>query len=293
MTPYKVFSYIFFIISLHSNAYANNIEGDMNNAIQKLNDLYTSNPDACNIYANLITSPIDCSGVIIHGIEDGQVHAWVPDQTDARKAVSFSYLRSDIPTNLLFEGSGFVYDQTVRNNDATKLTFYCFYPFDAFSDLATEHPSNSHGCGLPDTVYASNNNGEFASCPDAQVANADDFINKYLENGTPKAIITDECSFSANNAQSFASVLNVQKKTASPYWNELITSTWNEEQAKKLPIIAFFYLIGDSKGHNQALEHQRDYCNSYQIFMPVVKLDLSKKNADAFTGDIGDQQPCP
>ncbi|MBC8716773.1 hypothetical protein [Ochrobactrum sp. Marseille-Q0166] len=279
------------IISINAST-AKDIISELDIAVRKLNALYYNNTTSCLQASNNGPSAVNCSGIFIHGIEYTQQHVWIPDQNDPRKAVSFSYLRSDIPTTNLYDGSGFIYDQSSPTHENKKLRLYCFYPFDAFSAMDGFHPAASHGCGLPTTIYNDKTALDYASCPQALITTADQWIAEYLTDGKPSEFVPEGCSFSPNDATKFLQVIEVQTKTDSDTWNELITETWTEQQAESLPIIAFFYIKGDEKSEEIAKNYQTDYCNMYKKFLPVVSLDLSKRTSGAFGGNFKDQYPC-
>lgn len=271
---------------------AANTEQEMNKAVDKLNELYNSQPSSCVIYLNLEWPAFNCSGIFIHGMESGQKHIWIPDQADSRQAVSFSYLRSDIPTTQLYGSSGFIYDQTSRDINNKKLKLYCFYPFDADSVNTYYHPSATHGCGLKNTPFPSQLSGDFESCSSAGISTADQWIAKYAPFENPSYMIADSCSFSPNHIGSFLEALKVRVKKQSPYWTEIITEMWTEPEAEKLPIIAFFYLKGNDYAMQIAVSYQQDYCQMYGKFIPVVTLDLKTGSPNAFSATLAEQNAC-
>ncbi|KAB2733435.1 hypothetical protein [Brucella intermedia] len=280
-----------------TSAKSDDIAQSLKNSLGILNALYFNRTADCKFIDPITASQINCSGVIIHGKEFDEEHAWIPNQSNPRKAVSFSYLRYDIPTNQLYEPSGFIYNQ-FRNNTSVKLDYYCIYPFDAFSSMPTYHPASSHGCGFPDVqngnVEHQQKDGSFASCPSVSIKTSDEFINKYVPGPVSVPFVPEACSFDANEYERFKASVEVQIKKASPYWNELITSIWTEEEAASIPITAFFYM-SDGKGRDDALGFQKDYCNMYKKFIPVVILDFTQRvpsQSLAFTGKEEEQQSC-
>ncbi|MEL4071662.1 hypothetical protein WKW50_16075 [Ochrobactrum sp. GPK 3] len=287
----QIFRLFIVIISLYivtSHANSDEISDKLEESVSKLDKLYYNNKD-CRLAVNLLRiSPISCSGIIVHGKETPESHAWIPDINDPRNAVSFSYLRYDIPTTYLFSPSGYIYDQHDGSEKAF-LQYYCIYPFDSLSVIPSYHSAASHGCGFADIQ---NKAESFSSCPDVSITTADAFIKKYLPNGIGSPIVPQQCSFEPNKMDPFLTSIDVQIKTKSKYWNELITSIWTEEDAKNLPIIAFFYLFGQDDGRKSALEYQKDYCEMYGKFIPVVSLDLTKTASGAIRGDRAEQQAC-
>lgn len=283
---------IFYSIFFLNNSFAANIEQEMNKAVERLNELYNSHPSACVVYLNLESPASDCSGIFIHGMEPSQTHIWIPDQSDPRKAVSFSYLRSDIPTTQLYSPNGFIYDHTDQDPNKKKLKLYCFYPYDAYSVDTATHPSASHGCGFTNTPFPSQLSGDYESCSFASVKTADQWIKKYAPEDDPFFIIDNACSFSPNHIGSFLEVLKVQKEKNSPFWNELITEMWSYSEAEHLPILAFFYQKGKEDGRVEAFFQQQDYCQLYKKFIPIVEFDLNAGSANAFTGNLSEQSAC-
>ncbi|MGU3575931.1 hypothetical protein ACLBWZ_10385 [Brucellaceae bacterium C25G] len=289
----KIFLIIITYVSLLSDmSYAEDKTETMNHAVDKINKMYDLQASGCVEILNLEEPGIQCSGIFIHGIEPGQQHVWIPNPEDPRQSVSFSYLRSDIPTTLLYGGSGFIYDQTNREDNTKRLTLYCFYPFDSFSSEDTVHPAKSHGCGFPDKPFKSANTGDFESCSSVSVNTSDAWISRFLVDGAPELFVPDGCSFSPNHQSGFLNVIDVQIKSKSPYWNELITETWDETTAHRIPVIAFFYSKDDLKSKREALYYQNDYCKMYNKYVPVVMLDLDKKVQKAFSVKKEDQLAC-
>lgn len=290
---YKIFITFITYLTLYTGiANAENNTEAMYDTVIKLNKLYNSQAWGCVEFLNLEEPGIQCSGVFIHGNETGQPQVWIPNPSDPRDSVSFSYLRSDIPTTKLYSASGFIYDQTNRDDNKKLLMLYCFYPFDSVSIQNKLHPAQSHGCGLADKTYQSNNMGDFESCTSVAVNTADEWISKFLINGTPELLVPNGCSFSPNHQSGFLNTINVQIKTKSPYWNELITETWDEATAHKIPVIAFFYIEDDLKNQINAIYYQQDYCKMYNKFVPVVILNLDKNASEAFSARKEDQQSC-
>ncbi|MFK3668139.1 hypothetical protein ACI2JN_23110 [Ochrobactrum teleogrylli] len=286
MRVIKIYFILVTLFTATNDATPNTIPVSLNSSVELLNKLYYGQVEICEAAANFLKeSAIKRSGVMVHGQEAQETHVWIPSQNDPRKAVSFSYLRYDIPTSKLYNPAGFIYDQF----NSSVLDYYCLYPFDADTVNTDFHPSSSHGCGLSGTDYKEN---DFASCPKVSVATSDEFIQKYLKNREPQPQLRESCSFIADKKEGFEASINVQKETKSPYWNELIMSNWTEAEARTLPITAFFYIFGSDAGRRTALRFQADYCSMYKKFIPVVSLDF-KKEADAFKGSLDDQQPCP
>jgi len=306
----KIFQIILIVFSLNFSANSalaseSTVHLSLEVAVIMLNKLYFNEIYYCDneIIKKKNISPVTCSGVMIHGKEVGETHAWIPDQEKPRRSVSFSYLRYDIPTTNIYIGddgqSGYIYDQVGEFNllkieNQTKLNYYCIYPYDGLSDVSEFRSAESHGCGYAEKINKDNLEQEqsFDSCPSVSVYTSDDFINKFMSDGDSNLVAKTQCSFNANNYDSTIASIGVQMKKNSLWWNELITSIWTEEDAANLPIIAFFYVVGDEKGQQSALGYQKDYCAMYGKFVPVVIFDFSKRDSDAFTGKYDEQQPC-
>lgn len=63
---------IFSILNTINISSAQNIQSALDSAIIKLNELYYRNATSCVQYLNLESSAVNCSGVLIHGIEYGE-----------------------------------------------------------------------------------------------------------------------------------------------------------------------------------------------------------------------------
>lgn len=200
---------------------------------------------------------------------------------------SFSYIRKDTDlTSLYIVGTvGFIIktNEDALDDNEEPIGFKCSYPFDGFSD-----ERNLSGCG---TNLLSNPEITYISCKDLNVYSTSEWV-EYMENestfqgyydGHTKYLV--QCAFDATDANSFLLSINTRSVGLSnstldfsePYswWNEMVSEAWDD--SLPMPIEAFFYY--DDRSEEDAVSIRDSYWNDTGVYLPVVKIDLSNKDA--------------
>lgn len=234
----------------------------------------------------------ECSGIMIRGInqENKLPHAWSLKPGNVQKtSFSFGYLRADQQFSQFPRGynSGFIIYPHLKT-PAGKNTYkvYCAFPVDGATD-----GREGHGCGRStgDVV------GTSRHCDRQGIVTFSKWVSLFnsIMNSNDPNLVNRQCAFDMtlpDNGTLFDIVKNANQyiqKNSSKYYmrnNELLLHAWGQNNAKVLPIEAFFYIIGSSNGLSLAQNYQRDfYCQSRGEIVPVVGLTLAKNFNDKIT----------
>lgn len=217
-----------------------------------------------------------CSGVLLRATKPSpRYHTWHHSpNSKAKGGVSFSYLRTDIPTTHLAADSnarsGFIlYPDQQRPAQSLPYQVLCALPTDG--DTWTR---DAQGCG---------NNSRTpiveTACHLQGVLTAEDWIAQFRQSRDH----TRQCAFDTRperdqaRADAFHQSLRVKQLHAQelPHpWNELIVATWDEAQSHRLPIQSFFYIEGLENALQQAREDQLDWHRSHEAYIPIIRIRL-------------------
>ncbi|MFJ4429591.1 hypothetical protein ACIPZG_01300 [Pseudomonas sp. NPDC089395] len=255
---------------------------------QHLQQNYDATPQQCP--GNAVPAHA-CSGVLLRStLPSPKYHTWHHSPNSRVKGgVSFSYLRADIPTpQLAADGrSGFtLYPLLQRPQGSLHYEMLCAFPTDGDT-----WERDSRGCG---------DNRQSAErekpCHALGITKAEDWIAQYRLTGDYKR----QCAFDIQRsrvperADAFFQSLRVKQLFAAelPFpWNEVMIGAWDEAQSSKLPIQSFFYIEGPDAALEQAQADQRDWYETNDTFIPVIRIRLPRSLEDrtAFSYHDSDQ----
>lgn len=239
--------------------------------VESLNDRYNDTTIDCDNG----TPAYYCSGVLVRGTAGTAslgVYPWEPSEHAIELgSVSFSYLRKDINVDKLFRTNGFLFltqDEALASGLDVK--YRCSFPYEA-DTLARPF----HGCGTRQEPIVENCN-ELGVNTISNWLLYMDLINSNIE---------EMCSFSTDNSNDFFTSIiahdmgkeylpSLELPTYGDY-NEILVEVWNKGQL--LPIEAFWFIEGDEKAKEEALNDRYWYFVEFGIEVPVVSIDLSNK----------------
>lgn len=215
-----------------------------------------------------------CSGVLLRSTKPSPLyHTWHHSQnTKDKGGVSFSYLRSDIPTTqLAADGrSGFtLYPLLQRPQNSLRYEMLCAWPTDGDS-----WERGNRGCGDNRQTAATE-----AACHELGVHTAEQWIEAFRQSADYKA----QCAFDIRRtrvperAEAFNQSVRVKQLFAPelPFpWNEVMLGAWDEAHASNLPIQSFFHIEGAYGALQQAQADQEDWHRTNGTFIPVIRIRL-------------------
>lgn len=240
-----------------------------------------------------------CSGVVLRVTTKdpaGTYKVWDPSPTSqATGGVSFSYLRADSNFGILAWGNtnGYIlYPAFSAPAGKIKLEYLCSYPMDAHG----WRRSLKEVCG-PHPEYPT----QSVSCQVAGVSTAQQWLAVWKSPGVNPNI--RQCGFDVrderNQLAGPAFYSSLQAKTllgaeGFNQWNEVIIKRWGPGQPNTYPIMAFFYIPGNSSvALADAQYNQLDFYNSTQpkISVPIIRLrpGVSPTDLAKFYFDPADQ----
>lgn len=256
--------------------------------VAALNDRYYKTPGSCGPNA---APPYLCSGIV------ESVREKTLDLTEgqyARDTVSFSYLRADVPTTLIwklgmsgvivnhFEGDGSDYQ-------GYRMRARCLFPTDGATNTRAD------GCGIAESQYNPNPPGTSKPCTDQGIHTAQQWLmfhDRRLKNGWQQF----GCSFgvtatdfrTAIAGQALTTVDGALGQPMRYQWNELVLGAWPASAAAELPAEAFFFMP-ENHLNNFARDLQCDYFLKTGRVVPIVRLRLPDRYRER--GTSGTAQP--
>jgi len=240
---------------------------------EQMQNNYDATPAQCR--GNAVPAHA-CSGVLLRSTRPSpHYHTWHHSQNSKDKGgVSFSYLRSDIPTTrLAADGrSGFtLYPLLQRPKGSLRYEMLCAWPTDGDT-----WERDTRGCG--DNRQTTEVE---TACHEQGVFTAEDWMARFSESGDYKR----QCAFDIRRARvperadAFHQSLRAKQLYAQsmPYpWNEVVIGAWDEANAEKLPIQSFFHIEGEHGALQQAQADQRDWHKTNGAFIPVIRIRLPR-----------------
>ncbi|MFK3718911.1 hypothetical protein ACI2J9_04890 [Pseudomonas fulva] len=237
----------------------------------RMQENYNATPTQCE--GNAVPAHA-CSGVLLRStLPAPYYHTWHHSQNSKDKGgVSFSYLRSDLPTTDLAADSrsGFtLYPLLQRPAGSLRYEMLCAWPTDGDT-----WERDNRGCG--DNRQTPERE---APCHEQGIHTAEDWIARFRLTGDYKR----QCGFDIRRArvperaQAFHQALRAQRLFADelPFvWNEIVIGAWDEARAGELPIQSFFYIDGEYGALEQAQADQEDWHRTHGGFIPIIKIRL-------------------
>lgn len=230
----------------------------------------------------------ECSGLMIRGVSNvggaEQKFAWSKKEKNSQaNAFSFAFLRKDQLFQRLpgHHESGFIiYPHFQTPNKKNKYSVLCAFPVDAHTD-----GREGHGCGK----LREDTTGESGHCDTQNIKTKETWISRYetIMGSTDDNFVIRQCAFDTSSedaAKNFAVALEANEylREHSPKYrwrnNEIRTRGWNHNHPKKLPLEAFFYIIGSGLGHQEVKTYQCDYFHLTGETIPIVGIGLPQQD---------------
>ncbi|ATN01002.1 MAG TPA: hypothetical protein DIS95_03480 [Proteus vulgaris] len=254
-----------------------------------------------------IAPSYECSGLVIHGLRlQEQDSPWSHREIDENKSVAFSYLRNDhrFESSADYASGIILYPLQNIPTEKNKYTVLCAYPIDGSTDAKKSH---NLGCGnLVDETLNDYYSDELlkkikklgieknsGNCLDYGLDTAKKWFNFHTKNNyfQDDSIITNmyTCSYPMsgdNSALSFnilseiRDLLDNTEHKPDNWNNELLISAWDPSKPQELPIMSFFYTIGNNSSLNSALLYQRSFYDKTGEVIPVVGIKYPVNNTD-------------
>jgi len=224
----------------------------------------------------------ECSGILIRGVRtDVKLdYAWgMKDLNKKKEAFSVAFLRKDQKFDAFPRGydSGFIvypHSKTPKKKNAYKI--FCAFPMDANADRRS-----GHGCGK-NSIDHSQTGGH---CHKQNIKSFDKWKTHFnnILGSRDKNFVTRQCAFdmtSKSAAKYFEVALkanqHMQTHSKTYAWrnNELRMHAWSVKKARNIPIEAFFYIIGNSRGKRRAERYQDEFYSRGGGAVPIVGIRL-------------------
>lgn len=229
-----------------------------------------------------------CSGVLIRATDavPNQAapdrHAWeFSPGSGTPEGLSFSYLRSDVDSRILYGPQARPHGLLVRQAEAIvaapgtePVTVLCSFPYDAITgarDTTGDPAKGSNGCGAS-SAYVD----ESKPCKAQGIETAEAWRKHFKEVTSFPGQFNHQCGF-GNDQQQFA--LSIASRENSDAMvdvmrhMELMLGNWRTTAPKDLPIEAIFYTAGpyEVAGLKGAQLIQRDYNLVTGNVVPIVR----------------------
>jgi len=228
-----------------------------------------------------------CSGILFRATRTSDAyHAWNPNPSNPKGAVSFSWIRHDAQFRSLYlvrYSHGFVMiphffaDKGGRLDPYYKMEITCVYPIDAETDRR-----DLHGCGKYDAYPTTS-----VPCFDQGI----DTAAKYVEHFRPEPRFAYSCSIpvgigtpdSARNFTMFVDTIRGLDSGAFEEWNEVLVREWPQDIHTTIPLEAFFYQNGTPDGLAGAKHDQINFKKQSGKWVPIIRFNMPASIGDRAT----------
>lgn len=223
-------------------------------------------------------APVYCNGVLARASQYSTAyHAWNPNpNTNPKDAVSFSYLRADVKTVILFFPQGVLFDRLGYTSGPGLVAIepLCIYMADANTwsrsmqgcGPGTDFPSDSGPCASMDINDLAALGAHFLKAPAVPAW-------QRLHHQCSLAIQPLSFMLAIDGRAQFIGGTENQ----SYGYNEIMLRAWPQNIPDNLPLDAIFYTSAGGTGAlTQAKQIQQDlFRSSASLVKPVVRIDLS------------------
>lgn len=219
-----------------------------------------------------------CSGMLIRGItySIAKKFAWYSPRDFKDQSLSFSFLRRDQTYDSQYE-SGFIFYPQLKTPSQKKVqNVLCAFPLNAATNVRIDR-----GCGK----FSGDHTGLTQPCELQNITSFEDWLihHKKVQQSSSEL----GCGFDMTKetaARSFAlsmkanTYLQAKLENVAGH-NELLLEAWDENNAKQIPIEAFFYVIDSKNAREHAVKNQKDfYIASGGEEVPVVGIRFPTKS---------------
>ena len=220
----------------------------------------------------------DCNGVLIRATDavptedDPDRHAWEPTTgAGTAEALSFSYLRKDVGSRILYGEHARPHGLIIREADANgspgmfPVTVLCSFPHDAVTG-----GRGSLGCAASSAYPV-----ESRPCKEQGIDTVEAWRKHFAEVTTFPEQFYHQCGFDADQAGFALSIASrvPDGMIEAMQHMELMVKTWPAEKPQEVPLEAIFYTAGEYEGNGLAGARliQRDYNLVTGKVVPIVR----------------------
>ncbi|WP_287812882.1 hypothetical protein [Pseudomonas sp.] len=221
-----------------------------------------------------------CNGIVIRSTENGAFDPWDPSPAATRLGgVSFSYMRLDAHVSSLYHNSGFIL-KPQANVEAPQVApqYLCIYAYDAGTLVGAR---GDKGCALKARSLGSCTS-QNVSTPAQWYAYTQTLANRDYQ-----------CSLSTDDPVQFQTSITVRANRPAnmeALWNEMMIADWGQGKGATLPMEAIFYKTGYKE---EARVFQEKLKTRNNVWLPIVKLDLTQLSGSPFSYSAADQAVLP
>lgn len=236
-----------------------------------------------------------CNGVLIRATDavptedEPDRHAWEPTPgTGTPDALSFSYLREDVGSRILYGDAARPHGLILKQADVNgtpgtfPVTLLCSFPHDAITGAR-----GSSGCGASSRYPV-----ESVPCKEQGIDTVDAWRKHFAEVTSFPDQFNHQCGFGVDQ-RSFA--LSIASRVPGGMVEvmqhmELMVGIWPLDKPQDVPLEAFFYTAGpyEEKGLEGAQVIQRDYNLVTGKVIPIVRF-TTDESIEPFSYRVDDQ----
>lgn len=241
------------------------------NIVEELRQRFNYVTDECVDTQNNTHPAFKCSGLLMRGIElkEGMKFAWsLKPSNKKQNSFSFTYIRRDHTfTNIMMDyDAGFIlYPHLKTPPHKLPAKVLCSFPANAWTD-----GRDDHGCGR----FHSDETGSSEPCHTQNITTASQWMGHYNSINMTEYWMCGFKMTKETGTKDFTvalqanAILQNEKKAG---WTEDRVEAWNEDDAKSIPIQAFFYTIGRQNGSENAVKYRDEfYAQSGGETVPIV-----------------------
>lgn len=280
-------------ITLYLIAVCRGTEVDLLNIdiAQELTDQYNANSKTkCVDHDGSVLPVYGCNGLIIRGrpklitINDNPTeHVWSHNRSNS---ISAGFLRQDSTFPKLGRGfyeSGLIlYPPTKTPKEMTRCTAYCAFPVDGWTDYRLQ----DRGCTGTKQSHMFDILKTSKFCHQLHIDTLDDWILHFEDVRTQSPFGSSQCAFDMTGKDAYeafnlvlrAQVVARRNKNYAEISNEIVLAPWDND-LRKIPIQAFYYVKGSQSGLIEAIWYQNDYFDFADIIVPIVCIRFPSSRA--------------
>lgn len=224
-----------------------------------------------------------CNGVMLRATaHSAAYHSWdASPASHASGGVSFSYLRKDARYNKLAYGyvNGYIYLPVFFAGNKLTPEVLCSFPIDAGTNNRADK-----GCGAVPSISGS------GPCQDQGIYTAAAWYSHYKS--VTSSPHSHQCGFNVRDAldsgattafDASVKAMDLMGNESFNQQNELRLQVWADGLGAQLPLEAFFYLSGSTKGRQDAQSDQLDFKNTTGLSIPIISMSLPQTTAASAT----------
>ena len=227
------------------------------------------------------TPAYDCTGVFIRATgASPSYHAWNPNPDAGISGISFSYLRRDVGSRVLYgdqvrpQGLIFGPGDTFGSGGVLPLTVLCAFPYDAVTG-----PNRApDGC----QAFRPDFPPENGPCLAQGIVTVDAWLAHFHSVTSFQGRYRHQCAFGGDQFSfelALRSRVNWEDEFEVMQHMELMLSSWPQDVPDQLPLEAIFYTAGGPDALANARFIQADLARASGRFVPVVRFttDVSQE----------------